>query len=358
MFLNRTLTTTLLALAVLSVHPVTAQAQAPAGTQAGKSARPRTSNCVLVGASHSMTFAVGAHRTNTFVSTVDPDLRKFVIYVPSSYQDDAGPYPVVYMFPGTGQTAQDIQGNTNWSQTAEALDFIVVYPEGLRYLMLDGSIRRKWNTPGLELLADPSEFPLPDDVTFIREVHNTVGSHLNIDCDRIYASGFSNGGGFVKTRIRVDLPDIFAATSSGGGMGVNANAPSDYYPADGVTFRPHFGIVGSQDHHVVDGCIDDGDLGPGDAIPLQVADIVATPCIWDALTNMAATVGMDPLAYSSIEQASFTQLLWGSASLPGPGPTEFRFRVLPGLGHAYPSGNNFPVDYVPLYYLWMSQFTK
>ena len=171
-------------------------------------------------------------------------------------------------------------------------------------------------------------------------------------------SGFSNGGAFVKTRVRVDLADIFAATSSAGGLGVNTNSPPEYFPADGVSFRPHSGVVGIQDGGLVDHCIALGDLGPVDAFPIQIADIIVTPCIWNPVTTLAASIGLNPWTFSSIEHANFTQILWDNALLPGPGPTEYRFRILPGLGHEYPSGNNYPTDYVPLYYTWMSQFTR
>ena len=53
-----------------------------------------------------MTFTPGMSTTNTFTSTADPELRKFIIYVPTNYQPQNGPYPVVYMLHGSSQTAQ------------------------------------------------------------------------------------------------------------------------------------------------------------------------------------------------------------------------------------------------------------
>ncbi|MFT7485729.1 MAG: putative esterase [Candidatus Paceibacteria bacterium] len=354
MFLLRSLTCTLLALA----NPLHASPQVVAGQQGNRISIPANSPCVLSGANHPMTFVIGAHQNNTLVTTGDPDTRRFLIFVPSSYQVQNGPYPAVYMLHGSGQTANNIQNNTSWSQAAEALGFILVYPEALPYLLQDGTTKTKWETAGTALAVDTSELPLADDELFLRELHNSVASHLSIDCDRVYASGFSNGGAFVKTRIRVDMPDLFAATTSGGGMGVHAASPSDQFPADGATFRPHFEVVGNQDANKLANCIDQGDLNPGDSLPRLVADIMATPCMWVPLTTMAAAIGMDPGSFVAVEQQNFTQLLWNNALLPGPGPTEYRFRVLPGLDHAYPSGNNHPIDYVPIFYMWMSQFAK
>ncbi len=42
----------------------------------------------------------------------------------------------------------------------------------------------------------------------------------------------------------------------------------------------------------------------------------------------------------------------------GAGPREYRFRVLPAMTHEYPSGTNYPTDYVPIFYAWMSQYTR
>ncbi len=352
------LTASWIMVTALAALPLQPQLQGPAVSQKPRLTAARSSNCTPVGASHPMTYVVGGHQGNTLVTTADPDTRRFLVFVPSSYEPQGKPYPVVYVFPGTGQTGPDIQGNTNWSQAAEAFDFIVVYPEGLQYLLQDGTTQRKWNTPAVVQAADPSELPLADDVLFIREVHNSLGNQIHIDCDRVYATGFSNGGAFVKTRVRVGLADIFAATSSAAGIGVDTNSPPDYFPADGTSFRPHFGIGGTADEGFVSYCIALGDLDPGDPFPLQIADIIATPCIWNPVTTLAASIGLDPWTFQSTEHASYTEIEWDSALLPGPGPTEYRFRILPGLGHEYPSGDNYPTDYVPIYYTWMSQFTR
>ncbi len=224
---------------------------------------------------------------------------------------------------------------------------------------MGGATETKWRTDAVEsFVVDPSELPMADDTQFVREVHNTLITHLNIDCERVYASGFSNGGSFVKQELRVDLADVFAATSSAGGIGVPNGVPADYFPANGLDFRPHFEIVGTRDDKKIDACISAGDLMPGDILPRAVAVVVTTPCMWDGLQLYAEAVGMDPAVYSTIETPTFTQFLWSSTLLPGPGPTEYRFRILPNLTHEYPSGTNYPTDYVPILWTWMRQYTR
>jgi len=336
-----------------------AQQPTPLGGRTLATPSRRPSVCYPVGATHALTFTPGASRVNSFVTSVDPELRKFIVYVPSTYSAQHAPYPVVYMFHGTGQSAQIAVNNTTWNHAAEIGEFIAVYPEALPYLLLDGTTRAKWRTGAVEsYVVDPSELPMANDTQFVREVQNTLIAHLNIDCDRIYASGFSNGGGFVKQELRVDLADIFAATSSAGGIGVSGGVASDYYPSNGFDFRPHFELVGTKDDKKIANCVSAGDLAPGDILPRMVSAVMATPCMWDPLSLFAEGVGLDASQYATVEAPTYTQFLWNTAVLPGPGPTEYRFRILPNMTHEYPSGTNYPTDYVPIFWMWMRQFTR
>jgi hypothetical protein len=315
--------------------------------------------CDFIGASHAMAFAPGVPTENFIVTTADPDPRRFIVYVPSSYLTTQGPYPVVFMLHGTGQTATSSYNRLTWDEAAEALDFIAVFPEALPYDLIDGTNRTKWATDHVANdLVEPAELPMADDVLFIRELFNTLGAHLAIDCDRIYASGFSNGGAFVKTMIRTQLADIFAATSSAGGIGVRVNYPGEFYPTNGIDFRPHYEIVGNKDGNKEDACITAGDLSPGSHLPMAVADIIAMPCLWDTIHTMASEVGMDAGTFSSVEQTYTTEILWSTNAFPASVPREYRFRVLRNLTHEYPSGTNYPTDYVPILYAWMLQYTR
>lgn len=338
---------------------VSVQSVDRAGARATAGVPVPASPCSFLGASHSMTWAPGTTAVNTFVTTADPETRRFIVYVPSTYSTLHAPYPVVFMLHGTGQTAQIAVNNTTWNHAAELLEFIAVYPEALPYLLLDGTTQTKWHTDEVaNSVVDPSELPMADDVVFLRELHNTLGAHLNIDCERIYATGFSNGGAFVKAKIHVDMADIFAATASAGGIGLGGGTAAQYYPVNGLDFRPHFEVVGTLDENRRDNCVASGDLQPGDILPRRVADVIALPCMWDPLTLFTEALGLDASSYTTVESPAFTQFLWNSPVLPGPGPREYRFRILPNMTHEYPSGTNYPTDYVPIFYAWLSQYTR
>lgn len=317
------------------------------------------SPCDSGGAVHAMSFTPGATRTNTFVTTADPETRKFLVHVPSTYSLQHAPYPVVYMLHGSGQTALNSVQNTTWNQAAETLEFVAVYPEALPYLLVDGTTQTKWQTEEVEAnVIDPSELPMADDVVFLRELHATIGAALNVDCSRVYATGFSNGGAFVKTRVHKELADLFAATTSAGGIGLGGGTIAQSAPANGVDYRPHFEVVGTLDDKKLDNCVAAGDLQPGDVLPRHVVDVLATPCMWNPLLLFTNALSLDATQYTTSEQATFTQFRWTVPLLPGPGPREYRFRILPNMTHEYPSGTNYPTDYVPIFYAWMSQYAR
>ncbi|MFT4538951.1 MAG: hypothetical protein ACI841_000468 [Planctomycetota bacterium] len=317
------------------------------------------SHCNYIGARHAMSFTPGAMIENFLVTTGDPDSRRFIVQVPSSYQANRGPYPVVYMLHGTGQSAGDMANNLSWDELGEAMSFIVVFPEALEYDLQDGTRRTKWATDNVaNNVVEPYELPMADDVLFIRELHNTLGAHLEIDCERVYASGFSNGGGFVKSKIRVHLADVFAATSNAGGLGIQVSTPGEFFPSNGFDFRPHFEILGDKDSNKKEACVLAGDLLPGENLPIAAADIIATPCMWTPLTALAEEMGMDPASFLVVEQGTRTMFQWHLETLPSPHTREYRFVILHNLTHEYPSGTNYPIDYAPIYYDWMMQYTR
>lgn len=334
------------------------------GPDSAECAEPRVASAALapvtssMGSAHTLVWAPGVVTPNTLVTAADPDTRRYLVRVPSTYPMNSGPYPVVFMLHGTGQTANIAMNNTTWNHASEVLGFIMVYPEALPYLLNDGTTATKWHTEEVEAnVVDTSELPMADDVVFLRELYVTLTQQLKIDSERVYATGFSNGGGFVKSKIHTELADIFAATTSAGGIGVGGGKPEEYFPANDFDFRPHFEVVGTLDDKKRENCITAGELNPGDILPRHVADIVALPCMWTPVTTFTEALGLDTTQYTTVENTSFTQFLWSSAVLPGPGPREYRFRILPNMTHEYPSGSNYPVDYVPLFYTWMSQYT-
>lgn len=137
--------------------------------------------------------------------------RSYRLHVPRGYQGDV-PTPLVLAFHGHGGSAAPFERFTHLSQLADARTFIAVYPQGT--VGPDG--QTGWNT-------GRARDPRVDDVGFVRDLLAHTQATLCVDTGRIYATGFSNGGGFVAV-LACDLADRFAAF---------APVAGDYYPQPG-----------------------------------------------------------------------------------------------------------------------------
>ena len=88
-------------------------------------------------------------------------------------------YPVVFAFHGRGGT------NTSWVNKLKSFtdngEFIGIYPQG--YL-------KSWN-----LGTEPSK---ADDVTFVNSIIEELKEYKNLDMNKLYAIGTSNGSGMVN----------------------------------------------------------------------------------------------------------------------------------------------------------------
>jgi polyhydroxybutyrate depolymerase len=120
------------------------------------------------------------NRTNgTIVSSGQK--REYLLYVPRSY-DPAKPTPLVISMHGGALWPAAQMEISQWNRVADEHGFIVVYPSGT-------GVPNHWSMEGWQT---PSHMP---NVIFISDLIDTLEAAYNIDPTRIYADGFSNGGG-------------------------------------------------------------------------------------------------------------------------------------------------------------------
>jgi len=127
--------------------------------------------------------------------------RRYLLYVPKTY-DQSKPTPlVISLHPGATWAAVEMK-ISRWNELAEQHGFIVVYPNGSG-AFFGGFAQGPHIWP-----AGPQS--LPRDVKFISDLINKLEGEYNIDPNRIYADGMSNGGG-MAFELSCKLPERIAA---------------------------------------------------------------------------------------------------------------------------------------------------
>ena len=100
---------------------------------------------------------------------------------------------------GRGGTSATQRDTSLYYDYTSASDYIIVYPQAVAC-----DAGTAWQGPS---------YACPDvnDVDFVADLLSYLEDNFCIDIDRIYASGKSNGGGFVDTLACSDVGDKFAA---------------------------------------------------------------------------------------------------------------------------------------------------
>ena len=125
--------------------------------------------------------------------------RRYSVHLPPSYEVGT-PTPLIIAFHGGGGDGEGMELLTHMDEISDRERFIVVYPDG---------INRNWNDGRSQIN------PGVDDVGFVRDLLDQLGSDYSIDTKRVYATGISNGG-FMSYRLAFDLSGRFAAIASVG----------------------------------------------------------------------------------------------------------------------------------------------
>lgn len=126
---------------------------------------------------------------------VDGEARRYHLYVPDSVDSPAA---LVVDFHGLAGTAAEQDELSGMRAKADAEGFVVAQPEGRGALQY-------WETSA-EGVA------VTGDVAFARAVVADVAGRVDIDLDRVFATGMSNGGGMAN-RLACEAADVFAAVA-------------------------------------------------------------------------------------------------------------------------------------------------
>jgi polyhydroxybutyrate depolymerase len=272
-----------------------------------------------------LNYAAGKNSYSIQISGSD---RNFHVHVPASYDGNSA-VPLVFMFHGSGGNGNNTYSNSGWKEVAENEGFIAVFPTAMVYFV--EALQReqtKWSSIGLDTELAPGT-KIQDDIPFVQNMLAKLRTTFKIDESRVYASGFSNGGGFSKSRLMCELSDVFAAIGTAGGHGLNS-----YVPVTSPDLLPLHTIMGNEDDKKLNLA---GQTSP---FPMDGPSIMRHPYLREKMDHIFNMLEVDT-TYTAVEEAPNFNTLTFSEDLSGQG-NEFRFRMVKGMGHVWPDGSNHP----------------
>lgn len=130
--------------------------------------------------------------------------RTYLVHVPGGYRPEIA-MPLVVVIHGAFDTAKGMEKVSGFSRLADRENFVVLYPNGMGIF----GLLQHWNAG--HCCGKAAEDGV-DDVGFVQAAIEDVCGRLKIDRDRIFMTGFSNGGMLVY-RFAAERGDLLAAAA-------------------------------------------------------------------------------------------------------------------------------------------------
>jgi polyhydroxybutyrate depolymerase len=236
-------------------------------------------------------------------------IRTYIVYVPASV-DAAKPVPLVFVLHGGTGNAESAVGTSGFDGVADKNGFVAVYPDGTG--RLSSTELLTWN--GGDCCGYAQEQNI-DDVGFLRAVVTDLQAHLNVDANRIYATGMSNGG-ILAQRLGCQAADVFAAIAPVSGT-LNYQPCNPSRPVSVIEFH------GTADTHIPYA----GGYGPDSLVNVDFASVSASVGFWASFDGCGATAATNSFA-------DISHQVWTGCG----GGTSLELYTVEGGGHAWPGG--------------------
>lgn len=127
--------------------------------------------------------------------------RNYILYIPEAY-DGSEAVPLVFNLHGYSSNNTEQYYYADFRSIADTANFIIALPNGT----IDGFGLHFWNC----FAADETGV---DDVAFISALIDTISAEYQVDANRIYSTGMSNGG-FMSYTLAGELSNRIAAIAS------------------------------------------------------------------------------------------------------------------------------------------------
>ena len=124
--------------------------------------------------------------------------RSYITYIPAIYNSSYST-PLLFNLHGKTGTALGAMYQADFRDIADSANFIIVHPQGL----LDSAGDTHWNVGQSAV----------DDIGFLNSLYSYIVSNYNINLDKVYSAGMSNGG-YMSYYLACNMSDKIAAIAS------------------------------------------------------------------------------------------------------------------------------------------------
>ncbi|QDS70705.1 hypothetical protein FKW77_001844 [Venturia effusa] len=183
--------------------------------------------------------------------------RSYWVHTPKSY-DDCKSYPIVLAFHGSSKLGNNLDGFALEADTRLSLPMMPTKYSESKILVYPNGVGGTWAGPSY---ANAS---IAQDLQFVSDLLANLNDEFNIDPARVYATGFSNGGGFIGILACSPVGNKFTAFASVSGAFYEKAGGIDVGNcADGRGVVPLLEIHGGSDKTVkYEGGIGEGGIEP------------------------------------------------------------------------------------------------
>lgn len=190
--------------------------------------------------------------------------REYLIYIPAIY-NDSYPTPLMFNFHGFTKNAAYQMYLSEMQTIADTANFIIVYPEGT---LLLGAVSH-WS------VGSWTDISNADDIGFINTTIDSLVKNYNIDSNRIYSCGYSNGGYF-SFELACQISEKIAAIGS-----VSGSMSKETYDACNPSHpTPIITINGTED----------GEVSYDGGNPIRSKSLANVNSYWANFNNTTSTV--------------------------------------------------------------------
>ncbi|WP_406694408.1 PHB depolymerase family esterase [Singulisphaera sp. Ch08] len=239
--------------------------------------------------------------------TIGAQTRSYLVHIPPAHEPTRQA-PVVLAFHSAVMNGPMMARYSGLSEKADQAGFVAVYPNGTGR----SNLFLFWDAGGVR--AQPS-----DDVGFVAKLLDDLATVVNVDPNRVYATGMSNGA-MMCYRLASELSDRIAAIAPVAGT----MATESCHPRRPV---PVMHFHGTQDPLVLFS-------GPDERTPkdLFFKSVEASIQSWAIANGCPSTPLIAKLPDQADDGTSVSMMTYG----PGKASSEVILYVIEGGGHTWP----------------------